>query len=124
MIEAVGSNARCGSDVLIVNELSTTSVAPAVRCALAPNAAVVHASATATATGMSHLNGKLLFLGDRGLRHYSTFKALTRFAARKTGGSGAEPSGCSQQATVRPSASGASGGSSIAHGSNAYGQRG
>ena len=30
MIEAVGSNARCGSDVLIVNELSTTSVAPAV----------------------------------------------------------------------------------------------
>src|SRR5579864_9309753 len=63
MIDAVGSNARCGSDVLIVNELSTTSVALAVRCALAPNAAVVHASATTAATGMSHFNGRLLFLG-------------------------------------------------------------
>ena len=36
MIEAVGSNARCGSEVLIVNELSTTSVGAPVVCPVAP----------------------------------------------------------------------------------------
>ena len=36
MIDAVGSNARCGSDVLIVNELSTTSVGAPVACPVAP----------------------------------------------------------------------------------------
>src|SRR6185437_1553372 len=39
MIDAVGSNARCGSDVLMVNELSTTSVPEAAERVGAPNAA-------------------------------------------------------------------------------------
>src|SRR4051794_26624960 len=50
-IDAVGSNARCGSDVLTVNELSTTNVDDALRCAVAARAAAVHASATRAASG-------------------------------------------------------------------------
>ena len=46
MIDAVGSNARCGSDVLIVNELSTTSVGAADERVVAPNAASAHTSAS------------------------------------------------------------------------------
>src|SRR6185503_5594062 len=50
-IDPVGSNARCGSDVLSVNELSTTSVDDASRCAVAASAAAVQASATRATRG-------------------------------------------------------------------------
>src|SRR4051794_16444644 len=53
-IEPVGSNARWGSAVFKVNELSTTSVEPAVRCDVAPKAAVAHTSANNAATETSH----------------------------------------------------------------------
>src|SRR3954452_1179231 len=53
-IDPVGSNARCGSAVLSVNELSTTSVEPAVRCDVAPKAAVAQPSASNAATETSH----------------------------------------------------------------------
>ena len=55
MIDAVGSNARCGSEVLIVNELSTTSVGAAACLAVAPKAAAAHASTARAASGMSHV---------------------------------------------------------------------
>src|SRR4051794_24439698 len=50
-IDAVGSNARCGSEVLIVNELSTTNVDDALWWAVAASAAAVHASATRATSG-------------------------------------------------------------------------
>src|ERR671937_816337 len=50
-IDAVGSNARCGSEVLIVNELSTTRVDEALWCAVAANAAAAQASATSVTSG-------------------------------------------------------------------------
>src|SRR4051794_21264434 len=50
-IDPVGSNARCGSDVFNVNELSTTSVEDALRCAVAASAAAVQASATRATRG-------------------------------------------------------------------------
>src|SRR3954462_4014775 len=50
-IEPVGSNARCGSDVLRVNELSTTNVEPAARCELAASAAAAQASAVSATSG-------------------------------------------------------------------------
>src|SRR5438270_9816636 len=53
MIAAVGSNARCGSDVLISNERSTTSVGAAAVRAVAPNAATAEASAAIAASGRS-----------------------------------------------------------------------
>ena len=54
MIDAVGSNARCGSEVLIVNELSITSVERASCRELDANAAAAHVSATSAASGTSH----------------------------------------------------------------------
>src|SRR5690242_13544601 len=51
-IDAVGSNARPGSDVLIVNELSTTSVGAAVR-AVEPAATTTDAVTTAAASDAS-----------------------------------------------------------------------
>src|SRR5437868_12362707 len=50
-IDAVGSNARCGSEVLTVNELSTTSVDEALRCVVAASAAAAQASDTSAASG-------------------------------------------------------------------------
>src|SRR5207245_6272544 len=52
-IDAVGSNARCGSDVLIVNELSTTSVGAADERVVAPYAASAHTSASIAESGSS-----------------------------------------------------------------------
>src|SRR5690242_10554951 len=51
MIDAVGSKPRCGSEVLRVNELSTTSVDEAPRCAVAANAAAAQASDTSVTSG-------------------------------------------------------------------------
>ena len=53
MIDAVGSNPRCGSDVLIVNELSTTSVDAADERVVAPYAASAHTSASIAESGSS-----------------------------------------------------------------------
>src|ERR1700736_3386607 len=53
MIDAVGSNARCGSDVLMVNELSTTSVGAADERVVAPNAASALTSASVAVSGSS-----------------------------------------------------------------------
>src|SRR5579864_2465644 len=53
MIDAVGSNARCGSDVLIVNELSTTSVGAADERVVAPDAASAPTSASVAVSGSS-----------------------------------------------------------------------
>src|SRR6266566_5394547 len=53
MIDAVGSNARCGSAVLIVNELSTTSVGFADECVVAPYAASAQTSAIVAVSGSS-----------------------------------------------------------------------
>src|SRR5262245_5222735 len=50
MIEAVGSKARPGSEVLIVNELSMTSVCDAAVRAAPPTAATTAAAATAAAS--------------------------------------------------------------------------
>ena len=50
-IDPVGSNARCGSEVLSVNELSTTNVDPAARCELAASAAAAQASAVSATSG-------------------------------------------------------------------------
>src|SRR6476469_3862365 len=50
-IDPVGSNARCGSEVLSVNELSTTNVDPAARCELAASAAAAHTSAVSATSG-------------------------------------------------------------------------
>jgi hypothetical protein len=74
MIDAVGSNARCGSDVLIVNELSTTSVGAADERVVAPNAAIAHTSASVPKSGSSQtarrtgdrLTLSLLFSGEDG----------------------------------------------------------
>src|SRR6185437_5579003 len=53
MIDPVGSNARCGSEVLRVNELSMTSVDDDAECRLTPEAATALASATIAARGRS-----------------------------------------------------------------------
>src|SRR5438128_5638717 len=53
MIDALGSNARCGSDVLIVKELSTTSVGAADERVVAPSAASAHTSASIAVSGSS-----------------------------------------------------------------------
>src|SRR5207248_11437711 len=50
-IDAVGSNARCGSEVLTVNELSTTSVDEALRCVVAASAAAAQARDTSATSG-------------------------------------------------------------------------
>src|SRR5579871_6287864 len=50
-IDPVGSNARWGSDVLRVNELSITSVELAAWCAPAASAAAAHARPTTAASG-------------------------------------------------------------------------
>src|SRR3954451_1622142 len=50
-IDAVGSNARCGSEVLIVNELSTTKVEFAAPWEVAARAAAVQASASNATSG-------------------------------------------------------------------------
>src|SRR5215469_12743933 len=83
-IDAVGSNARPGSDVLIVNELSTTSVGAAVR-AVEPAATTTDAVTTAAASDASSAprllrslvtglapSGRVL-----GLRRYSTSTPAT-----------------------------------------------
>src|ERR1700730_2361557 len=53
MIDAVGSNARCGSEVLMVNELSTTSVAAAEECVVALNSICGQTSASVAVSGSS-----------------------------------------------------------------------
>src|SRR5262249_21144188 len=55
--DAVGSKARPGSDVLIVNELSMTSVGAAVRAAV-PTATSAAAATTAAASGASSAAGR------------------------------------------------------------------
>ena len=67
MIDAVGSKARCGSDVLMVNELSTTSVGAAAERVVAPNAASAHTRAmiVVSVSSKTRLTMGLLFLrGD------------------------------------------------------------
>src|SRR6478752_7206288 len=56
MIDPVGSNARCGSAVFSVNELSTTSVGAAVPCTDAPSAAAANASAPTPASSRCHFD--------------------------------------------------------------------
>src|SRR5581483_8152989 len=121
-IDAVGSNARWGSDVLIVNELSTTRGEPAAACDGAPSAVVAAASARTTTVTTAHQRrvGELgtavppLFSGDR---RYETTPGRESWA-------GPAPGVCSQQAALRSPASARSGGSSRGQRSNAYGQRG
>src|ERR1700751_4143740 len=73
MIDAVGSNARCGSDVLMVNELSTTSVGAATERVVAPNAASAHTRAVivVSVSSKTRLTMGLLFL--RGIRPMTLF---------------------------------------------------
>src|SRR5207248_11025378 len=101
-IDAVGSNARCGSEVLTVNELSTTSVDEALRCVVAASAAAAQANDTSATSGnvSRHLlTGELLnwtpLLG--GPPPYSTFCARARLGR----GCGGVASSCSQQAAPR-----------------------
>ena len=61
-IDAVGSNARCGSDVLIVNELSTTSVDEAARCAVEASAAAAQAQLANLLVSLSRKLGLSLLL--------------------------------------------------------------
>src|SRR4051794_10696269 len=107
-IDAVGSNARCGSDVLIVNELSTTNVDDASRCAVAARAAAVHASATRAASGSAtghlrmrgRLNWSSFFL-------WVTFNLIGRSARLQVGEAAPEArpaSVANRQRTAPPSA--------------------
>src|SRR5581483_1017070 len=125
-IDAVGSNARCGSDVLIVNELSITSVEPAAFWLVAAIAAAAHASAASAASGTltrqrragRRLTWELLLLSAGfGFPPYSTPPVRASWA-------GGRPASCSQHAAARSPASESSGGSSTGQRANAYGQRG
>src|SRR6478672_9021961 len=78
-IDPVGSYARCGSAVLSVNELSTTSVLLAALCDVAAIAAAVHTSAATTASGTAsrHLERRERLIYDSSCGGVSTlFDAL------------------------------------------------
>src|SRR4051812_19259481 len=129
--DAVGSNARCGSAVLISNERSTTSVAVGADDAvMAPDAATAATtSATAARAALAPQRVRKRFMAasgesGSGLRAYSfTCKSGSGFG-RSAGRAGGPPPACSQQATVlSPSISSVTG-SSVEQRSNAYGHRG
>src|SRR5438128_9456344 len=136
-IEAVGSNARCGSAVLISKERSTTSVALAdedvdeLRVVVAPHApAAVARAAEARRTPFAAQRerkrciGSLPGGGVRIRRAYFPALRSGRRLACSAGGAGGRPSTWSQHATVRPWATRVIAGSSAEQRSNAYGQRG
>src|SRR3954451_16576984 len=127
-IDAVGSNARCGSEVLIVNELSTTKVEFAAPCEVAARAAAVHASASNATSGTvsRHLRmGERLKIALLLLVLGGYITLLDVFGPLRLGsGLGGRPADWSQQAAARPLARSRSGGSSTGQRSNAYGQRG
>src|SRR4051794_31748185 len=122
-IEPVGSNARCGSDVLRVNELSTTNVEPAARCELAASAAAAQASAVSATSGtinrhlwkVERLTVGLLRSIPGGLPDYATLGEPTRPGS----GRGGSPGVCSQHADERRGVSSSSGGSSTGQRSKA-----